>query len=404
MGMKKIFNLLLKIVFLVSLVIFPFGQFLRIELPNFPEIKLQPLDFLCFIFVFISLAKKLVLKEKFKLPELAKIMAVFLGIALFSFLINVFTVPAFSLVSSFLYFLRLFEYFLFFWSVADFLKESYLPVSTYLIFAGLAVAVLALGQYFLVPDTRFIYNLGWDEHYFRAIGSFLDPAFTALLINLSFIIWLSRSFDRKVKNIYWWSLGLIFLVSIGLSFSRLNYGVLLLSAILIFIIRKKTKLITLIVILFISMIFFLPKPAGEGVNLLRTNSVFAKLENYQLAWKIIADHPVFGVGFNNYRITQRKYGFLSEENWQSTNAGAGADNSFLFTWATTGIFGFLTLLFLLARIMQKSILLAVKNEMALILFTSTIAIAVSSFFVNAFFYPWVLFWLMLLLAKFTAEN
>jgi len=232
----------------------------------------------------------------------------------------------------------------------------------------------------------------------------LDPAFTALLINLSFIIWLSRSFDRKVKNIYWWSLGLIFLVSIGLSFSRLNYGVLLLSAILIFIIRKKTKLITLIVILFISMIFFLPKPAGEGVNLLRTNSVFAKLENYQLAWKIIADHPVFGVGFNNYRIAQRKYGFLSEENWQSTNAGAGADNSFLFTWATTGIFGFLTLLFLLARIMQKSILLAVKNEMALILFTSTIAIAVSSFFVNAFFYPWVLFWLMLLLAKFTAEN
>jgi len=404
MGMKNKFNLILKIVFIGALVIFPFGQLFRIQLPNFPEIKLQPIDFLCFAFVFISLFKKLFLKEKFKFPIFSKIMAVFCGIALISFLINAFKIPVFELLVSFLYLLRLLIYFLFFWAISDFLKENKVPVSIYLIFVGLAMVILSLGQYFLLPDTRFIYNLGWDEHYFRAIGSFLDPSFTALLITLSFITWLCKSFNRKNSNFFWWILGFILLVSVGLSFSRLNYGVLLLCATLIFIIKNKVKLIAIIFILFAVMIIFIPKPAGEGVNLLRTNSVFAKINNYRQSWKIIMDHPIFGIGFNNYRLVQKKYGFLSEEKWQSTNAGAGADNSFLFTWATMGIFGFLTLIFLFWKIIQKSYLLASKNEIALTLFASAVAILFSSFFINAFYYPWALFWLMVLLVNFTVES
>ncbi len=404
MGIKKLLNLSLRIIFFSALIIFPFGQLFRIQLPNFPEIKLQPLDFLCFIFVLVFIVNKIYLREKSFFPRFFRIMMVFLGFAFISFLVNAYKIPFFELYVSFLYLLRSLIYFLFFWSLSSFLKENHLPVVSYLIFVGLAISILALGQYLLIPDTRFIYNFGWDEHYFRAIGSFLDPSFTALLITLSFIVWLNQTLSRKSRNFFWWVLGFILLVSIGLSFSRLSYGVLLLSAIIIFLKKKKTKLMVILFLVFTALIIFIPKPAGEGVNLLRTYSFSAKNVNFRQAAEIIMDNPIFGVGFNNYRLVQKNYGFLSEDNWRTTNAGAGADNSFLFTWATTGIFGLVTLVILFWNIIRKSYLLASENEAALLLFTGAVAIFISSFFINALFYPWVLFWLMLLLAKFTVEN
>lgn len=403
MGIKNFFNLILKIVFISALIVFPFGQLFRIQLPNFPEIKLQPLDFLCFTFVFISFVKKLLLKEKFTPQLFSKPMVVFGELLILSLLVNAFRLPAKEILVAFLYLIRILFYFCFYYFLVDYLKEKKLPVLNYLILVGFVIAVLSLVQYIFLPNTVFLKYLGWDDHLFRAIGSFLDPSFTGILLVLGLIIWLTEILSQKKNFIYWLS-GIAMISSLTLSFSRIAYLSLIASSIIIFLFKKKFKFLLFFLILFAALIILAPKPVGEGVNLSRSFSFFAKTDNYKQVITIIKDNVFFGVGFNAYRFTQLKYRFLPSASWELSNSGAGADNSFLFVFATTGIFGFLAFLFLWGKILWQSFRLSVKSNNALILFSSAFALVIASFSINALFYPWILFWLMVLLANFTVEN
>jgi O-antigen ligase len=139
-------------------------------------------------------------------------------------------------------------------------------------------------------------------------------------------------------------------------------------------------------------LFLLPRRSGgEGIRLERTRTVQARVGSWRNALIISRDHPLLGVGFNAYRYAQRDYGFLKEQ-WQESNAGAGADSSFLFVLATTGILGFFTYLW----IWMKSL---ISNYSSVVIFSSIIAIFIHSFFLNSLFYPWVMAWIWILLAK-----
>ncbi len=385
-----------KFIFFLLLAIFPLGQLLRLTLPGFPQIKLQALDLLVFWFVLSWLSGKLLRKEKFALPPLFKPLAVFGGIASLSLILKLVALPFSEILPASLYLLRLLSYLAFYWAVWDFLKKENLPIFKYLIWEGVAIGFLAIVQYLALPDTRFLFNLGWDEHYFRAIGSFLDPAFTGLLLILSWTTWLAEILNRKGKiNPWQWPAGLLILFAVALSFSRVSYLVLIIATLILLFLNHKLKALFLILLGFLFLVFLLPKPGGEGVNLLRTNSFWAKTANYRQTFQIIKDNFWLGVGFNAFRLSQKNYGFIDSANWQLTNAGAGADNSFLFVWATTGVFGLLAFLFLWLKIL--------KGAEPVVLVTGA-ALIISSFSVNALFYPWVLFWLMLILAKTRVET
>ncbi len=110
-----------------------------------------------------------------------------------------------------------------------------------------------------------------------------------------------------------------------------------------------------------------------------------------------------GVGFNAFRFTQRDYGFISLDDWQNTNAGAGTDNSFLFVLATTGIFGLIFFVYFWLKASWLSFKIK-DNTSGRILFSSLILIVLSSMAVNSLFYPWILIWLLILMAKFTVDN
>ncbi|MCL5090856.1 MAG: O-antigen ligase family protein [Patescibacteria group bacterium] len=406
----KIFLLIL------ILIIFPFGQLLRFHLPSLPvEIKFQPLELLVFIYcglwVFAKAKRDCFVRYNTGLAMTVKTlffpeMLVFFLLAAASLLIKIPTLPLNEFIPAFFYLLRLGNFFVFYLALRDFLQEGKKPWQECLIFVGLGVALLALGQYLFLPDTRFLLKLGWDEHYYRAIGSFLDPAFTGLLLVLAFLTLFFKFLRHETRPWWLWLSGLLMIIALVLTFSRTAYLALFCGLAILLAKGKNLKIYLLILLCFLSLIWLAPKPGGEGVNLKRISSFLAKTENYKEVITVIKDHFWLGVGFNTYRYTQRDLSFVTPIKWQSwetSNAAAGADNSFLFVFATTGIFGFLSFLFLWGKILMISFQKKDKGN-GLLLFASAAAVLLSANFSNFLFYPWIIFWLDVLLAVFTAES
>jgi len=122
----------------------------------------------------------------------------------------------------------------------------------------------------------------------------------------------------------------------------------------------------------------LPRPGGEGVNLLRLFSIEQRFDNYGEGFALWRRSPLLGVGFNTLRSVRNDF---------VSHSASGLDNSLLFVAATTGIIGLLFYLNLLRRLWQSG------GEIVKL---SLIAVIVHSFFQNSLFYPLVMIWLWLL--------
>lgn len=375
-----------KALFYLILIIFPFGQLLGFKLAFLPaSVRVQPIDIACFIFLIYWL---FFFKRKSQIPFFIKSALVFLFIAFLSLAIKLFTLPFDELIPAFFYLLRLWCYFFLPWAFFDFFKHFKVRIYELLIYEGVAIAGLSILQYLFLPDTRFLLIFGWDDHLFRAIGPFLDPSFNGLILILSSIIlWFNFL-------IAYFAGGIVLTIAIGLSFSRMNYLLFVISSIIIFLIKRKFKTLLILLLFFVGIIMSFPKPTGEGVDLLRTSTTFAKLSNYKMVISIIKDNFWTGVGFNAIRGELFKRGYLNPIDWQESHSGAGADNSFLLVFATTGIFGFLSYLYYWFSILKE------KN---IIFITTSICLLLSAFFINSLFYPWILCWWGMILA-FTAEK
>lgn len=386
----------------VFLVIFPFGQLTRLFfLTQFPGVNFYLTDLVVFFLVSFWLIWRLIVKNKNKyyLPPLTKPIFLFSAIAFISLLVNL-SVFGFkeSLVGS-LYLIRWIFYAGIYFVVfdlrkkLDWLKLQNQPCS--LLIIGSAIAVFGLIQYFLWPDFKALETLNWDPHFYRLVGTFFDPGFTGLILSLS--LFLIISFFLETRNKWFLFLGLIIYVSLALTYSRASWLIFLLGTGLILLNKKAFKLLISIGFLAVVTFFLLPQPAGEGGKITRTYTVNARLINYQQSLAIAKDHPFFGVGFNNYRYAQKNYGFLNDDQWQFNHAGSGADNSFLLVLATTGIFGFLSYLFLWGKALKE-------NKKDILIIASLLAVIVHSLFLNSFFYPWIMAWLWLLLALAKENN
>ncbi len=257
-------------------------------------------------------------------------------------------------------------------------------------------ALFGLIQYLIFPDLTQLKYFGWDDHYFRLIGTLLDPNFMGILIVIGLGLEFKRvkcSFLRK----------LFYLITLGFTYSRaswLAWLVLLFSYTVREIFTKPIKEDIFLVFrtlvrsfkvpvfyfwLIASAIIFilLPRPKGEGGNLARTASISGRLHSYQQAWEIVKESPILGVGFNNYRLALKQMDF-EIENIEINNAAAGADNSFLFVWATSGIFGLIAFGWLVFSLRPIWLILP---------------IVVHSFFNNTLFFPWVLIYIWAIQAE-----
>ncbi|MBI5358331.1 O-antigen ligase family protein [Candidatus Amesbacteria bacterium] len=242
---------------------------------------------------------------------------------------------------------------------------------------GIGIAVLGISQYVFVPDLRFLEYWNWDPHYYRIVGTLLDPGFTGLILVLTLVFIVLNNYNKA-----WW---LIVYIALALTYSRASYLAFFTAFTWISYQKQNWRYGVFSILILGLTILILPRySSGEGVKLERTSTIWARVESWRKAWQIFSDNPIFGVGFNTYRYAQKAS--------NDSHAGAGADSSLLLVLATTGIVGFLFYLKYLKSIWQ----LGMNN---LLLSTSLVTIFVHSMFLNSLFYPAIMLWIALLIPK-----
>lgn len=368
-----------KLIFLYF-ILFPFGQILRLEI--FPGVTLHPIDLVVFLIALQAFSKNKFPRYIKKFKNLILFMSLSLIFSLYFF-------KAQEIITGLLYLIRFSVYGLFsvrFWQLGQ-KKENKKLILNSLLGVSLFIALFGWGQYFLFPDLRALYYLGWDDHFFRLTSTFLDPAFTGILIILATLLLFAY---KKYVFLLFLLTTLAFTYSRA-SFLAFTFGVIFLAT------KQKALRQALIFVSFLGLVvFFLPRPAGEGVKLTRSRSVILKIQNYKESFDLWQKSPLLGVGFNNICIAKQK--FLTEVDNKnkepSSHSCSGLDNSFLFVLTTIGALGFLIFLeFTISVIRQTSL-----NLYGQVFLSSLVATSIHSLFTNTLFYPWVMGWLFILLA------
>ncbi len=293
-------------------------------------------------------------------------------------------------------------------------------------------------QYLIFPDLTRMDYFGWDDHFYRLTGTLLDPNFFGALMVIGLGLELCHPepgitgegspggfFARAQNDAASFFKKTFYLITLGLTYSRSSYIAWLvllfgwginkifapihlqgdpsatrrgrevnkhlgggLVKILTLPLRIFVRSLTAYSVYFwltVSAIIFilLPRPAGEGGNLARTASIVGRLDNINQSQEIIRKYPIVGVGFNNYRLAVKEAGF-PVENIDTNHAAGGADNSFLFVWATTGILGLIAFIWLISSLRPWWLILP---------------IVIHSLFNHSLFYPWVLLYIWAIRAE-----
>ncbi|MEK7550905.1 MAG: O-antigen ligase family protein [Patescibacteria group bacterium] len=348
-----------QIILFTFLILFPFGQIIKIGIVN-------PID------IVVGAGALWAILKKNKHPSVFKYFNNFLYVVSFSYIVSIFLIKEIDLVYGLLYLVRLVAYFYFFTLVSNFKNKKLLLNS--LLSLSIFSAIFGWIQYFLYPDVRALIYYGWDDHLYRMVGTFLDPTFLGLILVLGSIL---AFYQKKYLAFGFLAFSILF------TYSRASYLALLIPSFFVF---KKLKYYLLFVICLLIIVIFLPKKAGEGVRLERTSSIVARLESYGATFSVFKESPLFGVGFNNICLAKDK-------NF-SSHSCSGSESSLLFLLATTGVVGFVSFVYFVFKVGGS----LSRNSTFYILHSTFIAIFVHSLFSNSLFYPWIMGYLMILLA------
>lgn len=397
------------------LFIFPFGELIRINVGN--NIILKPLDgivavtfFYWVVFSFITKRHEMLsFFEGFKKSPFANekrsiffFLILFPIIGFISLVSNLTWLHPTEFLVSFLYLLRWIAYVFLAMGLLSLQPKYKKFITTVMLVDGALIVLFGYLQYAFYSDLKNLYYLGWDEHMYRMFSVFLDPNFAGAFFVLYFIFVLGRLLPsisaKQKKQVIIYSLVLIAtLGAIFLTYSRsaLLMFIVSFSTFFILINRKKFIFVALGIIVFfivsISPFFYI-----ENTNLFRTASSEARLQTAGNAIKLIQDHPILGVGFNAYRYAQIKYGFRDANPKYMSHADAGADNSFLFVFATTGIVGLIFYLGIWFSILKKAFR-DKKNIASVVVISSIAGLFVNALFINSLFYAPLLLWMVLII-------
>lgn len=369
------------------LVLFPFGQLLRISTNIFGYIvRVHPTDL---IVLAISVV---LLTGNFAKPGIWTHIKNFLYALGFSLIFSLTIFSKEEILIGALYLTRIVGYSFFFLAVWNFVKRQAERRTLFncLIGITLAVAVFGLFQYFVYPDIRALYAWGWDDHLLRLVGTFLDPSFTSLFLVFGFLGVLATYLKTKKKYLIL-LLGVI-LFSIALTYSRAGYLALFSGVAALLLINKNLKKILAIFAVFLFLLAIIPSWGSEGVKLLRTRSILARLESYSDALALFSKSPVFGIGYNNLCMAKEK--FLGKFLDYDSHACSGVESGPLLVLATSGVVGILIFSYLALKLFQNT----QRNLYGMTFISSSFALLVHSLFVNSLFYPWVMGYLGIMLS------
>ncbi len=288
---------------------------------------------------------------------------IFLAVLLLSLIPEWLKYSPFENAVAFLYFFRLFVYFSYFFYLQSHTKmdkQFSKTIKKGILALAILTVISTLIQYFLYSDLRNLFYQGWDPHLYRTFGVFFDTSTAAAIFGILFF-----TINQPVIRV-------IYLILIALSFSRAIYLGLSLTLIYIFIQKKQFKRILLFLLFFIILIFIIPKPVGEGVNLKRFYSITSRGQDYLQGINLWKSKPILGYGYNRIRYVK---------NSDSLHSGASFSSSFLTILVSSGVLGLLGFFGVLGRLGKIN-----KTSQYLIIFLSII-----SLFDNIILHPFVLF-------------
>lgn len=235
--------------------------------------------------------------------------------------------------------------------------NAWLKVAFSVSFLNLLIG--GITQYLLLPDLRFLAELGWDEHFYRMAGSMLDPNFFGLLITICLITWLLKinADNEPGKKLIQKIITIIFSVAattaIALTYSRSSYLSFLLVLIVLIVSPHHLKnhlikkLSVILLTAFLVSLPFLPRPGGLGVKLSRTETIDSR---YQVNMSLLKE-----LNFGDY-VAGRGL-FTPTVNINSERAGIVhahfPDNLLVMLISATGLPGMLIALrFLLGKLIK----------------------------------------------------
>lgn len=352
------------------------GQLLRIQLST--SVTLYPHDFVISLYVLVTFLLVTVhpsLREfvRSQLKKHTTLLVLFSVLCLYTIMQASFSA---SLTQA-LYLVRWILYLAFAWSVSltvyapSALRRELIIVISY-------AAVLGLLQRIVLPDTRFLASLGWDDHYYRLIGTFFDPNFTGLFLASG--VALAWKYTTGWVRLLLLSM---LTLAVALTYSRASYlalgimvGVLSWTSIITKDKKERSTSVlfrvSVILAVGIFAVMFIPKPGGEGVNLTRTSTIVARQETAQVLLNERTQQPLqllIGRGL----FAPESAGDTSpeaeiHEKLVPVDHATVQDNVFLLMLDAIGLLGMLALLPLMPKLWsvlrKDQVLLAVSAGLA----------------------------------------
>lgn len=350
-------------------------------------------DLLMAFFVFSSIIYLFVSKSKLVIPETFIPFLLFFVIAVISLVINSYRLSSTELLFSAMYPIRFFIYLVFGIALFNLVKLGRLSlnfVKHAVLFGALFVSIAGFVQLIVLPDFSVMdSSLGWDPHKNRLASAFLDPNFTGCFLFLSLFLSFMLGERPGLASI------IVFLATF-LTFSRSTWGALAVAVLVLGVMKYRKLLLISFLVAFLAY-FAVPRVQTRisGITDPSDSAAF-RLESWKNALVLAKENLAFGVGFNTYRYIQLDRGLLSID-LSGSHSGAGSDSSFLLVLATTGILGFIVFCFGYFYPVYVSL-----RECNYIFAAAMMGLFLQTQFINALFYPQVLFVWMAMLATYSA--
>jgi hypothetical protein len=363
------------------------GQLQRVELHQY-NLSFYVHDILISIWVLETFLQQPIKFKNFLIEffDQNKKASIFASITLISLLIN----TAVSLdITAIFYSLRIMTYILFAFTLSFLIKNKKIDAE-YLKFQLFSVGVLSLAlgflQYVYIKDTRFLSVLGWDDHYARLISTYFDPGFTGIIFLLTLFFGLSSKYIQNK------AIQLLLIISftwgIILTFSRASYlsliaGFLIIAFPGLKINKGSLKKIFIGVALFTLFVILAPKPYGEGVNLFRTSTIYARYTSVVQQLENLNPKIIF-IGNGPYSEKNSLNYFSDNTSELIPSHSRVPDNIFINVLLSSGVFG---LLFFISFLLSSAKKLKSKD---IFIYAGFIALIVHTQFNSSLIQPFVL--------------
>jgi putative inorganic carbon (hco3(-)) transporter len=302
--------------------------------------------------------------------------------------------------------LKYLQYLGMFWLCAEWFQTKERNFIIVNVFLASMTLVSINGLFQLATGTDFLRHVSLDPGRITRMKSSLGAA-NALASFYCFAIPLTLIYFGKNKKINLIAAGLftLFTACFILTFSRGAFLGIVISSVFILALNRKWKFLMALVLL-IALALSACQPLYlnfVGSLNFKDITINERLDYWGYTWKMIQNHPYFGIGLNMFHQKLPLYMPAGE-----TYLGY-AHNSYLQMWAEIGFFGLLSFLFPLIWGIGRAITHPKPNLLLSCLLTGCIAFLTQAFFDNHFyalqtaFLFWI-FWGMLIGLSSSAQN